>query len=204
MSQVSTLMKQVIGITGGIASGKSTVVQVLRDKGYPVIDSDQVVHDLQKKGGLLYKALVDFFGQTILLDNGELNRPKLSELIFSNATNRQISSNLQNDIIRKELARQKDDLLVRHDLVFMDIPLLFELGYEAWCDETWLIYVNPSTQIERAPQRPLGTHRVEDVALQRHRAELRAPLGRPFDVHHARSGLECWLFAPEREQIAVH
>lgn len=162
-------MKQVIGITGGIASGKSTVVQVLRDKGYPVIDSDQVVHDLQQKGGLLYKALVDFFGQTILLDNGELNRPKLSELIFSNATNRQISSDLQNDIIRKELARQKDDLLARNDLVFMDIPLLFELGYEAWCDETWLIYVSPSTQIERLMARGGYT---KDQAIQRINSQM--------------------------------
>lgn len=72
----------IIGITGGIASGKSTVVKVIRKAGYQVIDADQVVHDLQEKGGRLYEALREAFGNQILKADGELDRTKLSEMLF--------------------------------------------------------------------------------------------------------------------------
>ena len=73
----------IIGLTGGIASGKSTVVEMIKEVGYKVIDADQLVHDMQAKGGRLYRALLDWLGEGILLPNGELNRPKLWKLIFS-------------------------------------------------------------------------------------------------------------------------
>ena len=76
-------MARIIGLTGGIASGKSTVTSYLKEKGYPVIDADRVVHDLQAPGGELYQALVDHFGRDILLDTGDLNRPALAQRIFS-------------------------------------------------------------------------------------------------------------------------
>ena len=77
-------MGKIIGITGGIASGKSTVTEFLRQKGFQVVDADAVVHQLQKPGGQLYQVLVEHFGEKILLENGELNRPLLASLIFSN------------------------------------------------------------------------------------------------------------------------
>ena len=82
MSSLSKTM--IIGLTGGIASGKSTVVEMIKEAGYKVIDADQLVHDMQAKGGRLYSALLDWLGEGILLPNGELNRPKLGQLIFSN------------------------------------------------------------------------------------------------------------------------
>ena len=69
-------------ITGGIASGKSTVTSYLKEKGYPVIDADRVVHDLQVPGGALYRVLVDHFGKGILTENGELDRVALGQRIF--------------------------------------------------------------------------------------------------------------------------
>lgn len=157
-------MKRVIGITGGIASGKSTVVEMVRQAGYPVIDADQVVHELQQKGGQLYQALVDFFGEKILLPSGDMNRPYLSQLIFSNPANREVSSRLQNQIIRSALAKARDEQLEEADLVFMDIPLLFELGYEVWFDQIWLITVSPETQLQRLMTRGSYT---EAEAMQR-------------------------------------
>lgn len=138
-----------IGITGGIASGKSTVLDFLRKEGYRVIDADAVVHDLQKKGGKLYQALLDFFGADILLDNGELNRPKLSELVFSNPDVRTQLAQLQDSIIRLELFKQCDVLAQTEDLFFVDIPLLFERSYQSWFDEIWLVYVDEERQLER-------------------------------------------------------
>ncbi|MEZ7569685.1 dephospho-CoA kinase [Streptococcus anginosus] len=146
-------MAKIIGITGGIASGKSTVTNYLRQKGYQVIDADQVVHELQAKGGKLYQALVSWLGSAILNEAGELDRPKLSQLIFSSQENLAKSSQLQNDIIRKELANRRDQLAKTEETFFMDIPLLFEQDYADWFDEAWLVYVNPETQIKRLKAR---------------------------------------------------
>lgn len=143
------MKKQLIGLTGGIASGKSTVVNYLRSQGYPVIDADAVVHDLQKKGGALYQALVQHFGQGILGADGELDRPKLSAQIFASPESLAQSSQLQDQIIKDELARQRDALLAQHDVLFMDIPLLFERGYQGWFDQVWLVYVDRATQVQR-------------------------------------------------------
>lgn len=146
-------MAKIIGITGGIASGKSTVTNYLRQKGYQVIDADQVVHELQAKGGKLYQALVSWLGFAILNEAGELERPKLSQLIFSSQENLAKSSQLQNDIIRQELANRRDQLAKTEETFFMDIPLLFEQDYADWFDEVWLVYVNPETQIKRLKAR---------------------------------------------------
>ena len=75
-------MARIIGLTGGIASGKSTVTSYLKEKGYPVIDADRVVHDLQVPGGALYRVLVDHFGREILDASGELDRVALGQRIF--------------------------------------------------------------------------------------------------------------------------
>ena len=146
-------MAKIIRITGGIASGKSTVTDYLMQKGYQVIDADQVVHELQAKGGKLYQALVRWLGSAILNEAGELDRPKLSQLIFSSQENLAKSSQLQNAIIRQELADRRDQLAKTEETFFMDIPLLFEQDYADWFDEVWLVYVNPETQIKRLKAR---------------------------------------------------
>ncbi|MFC3927653.1 dephospho-CoA kinase [Streptococcus caprae] len=142
-------MATVIGLTGSIASGKSTVSAYLHQQGYCVIDADQVVHELQAKGGRLYEALVQHFGPEIVREDGELDRPKLSELIFSNPDIKQQSAHLQDQVIREELAERLKQAQTEQDVVFMDIPLLYELGYESWCDEVWLVYVDRETQLSR-------------------------------------------------------
>lgn len=146
-------MARIIGLTGGIASGKSTVTSYLKEKGYPVIDADQVVHDLQAPGGELYQALVDHFGRDILLDTGDLNRPALAQRIFSSQKEISWSNQVQGDIIRKALARERDRLAKSEDIFFMDIPLLIEQGYLDWFDQVWLVYVTEDTQLERLMER---------------------------------------------------
>ena len=146
-------MARIIGLTGGIASGKSTVTSYLREKGYPVIDADQVVHDLQAPGGELYQALVEHFGREVLLDTGDLNRPALAQRIFSSQKEIVWSNQVQGDIIRKALAREQDRLAATEDIFFMDIPLLIEQGYLDWFDQVWLVYVTEDTQLERLMER---------------------------------------------------
>ena len=146
-------MGKIIGITGGIASGKSTVTEFLRQKGFQVVDADAVVHQLQKPSGRLYQVLVEHFGEKILLENGELNRPLLASLIFSNPEEQEWSKRTQGEIIREELAALRNRFAQTEALFFMDIPLLFEQNYASWFDETWLVYVNRDVQLERLMKR---------------------------------------------------
>ena len=142
-------MVRIIGITGGIASGKSTVTEFLRQQGYQVIDADQLVHELQEPGGRLYQALLSTFGSTILQEDGRLDRPKLGAMIFGNPELLAQSSQLQNEIIREELAHRRDLLVETEAVFFMDLPLLFELGYDNWFDQIWLVDVTEETQLSR-------------------------------------------------------
>ena len=146
-------MGKIIGITGGIASGKSTVTEFLRQKGFQVVDADAVVHQLQKPGRRLYQVLVEHFGEKVLLENGELNRPLLASLIFSNSEEQEWSKRTQGEIIREELAALRNQFALTEALFFMDIPLLFEQNYASWFDETWLVYVNRDVQLERLMKR---------------------------------------------------
>jgi len=147
------VMGKIIGITGGIASGKSTVTEFLRQKGFQVVDADAVVHQLQKPGGRLFQVLVERFGEKVLLENGELNRPLLASLIFSNPEEQEWSKRTQGEIIREELAALRNQFAQIEALFFMDIPLLFEQNYASWFDETWLVYVNRDVQLERLMKR---------------------------------------------------
>lgn len=146
-------MAKIIGITGGIASGKSTVTEFLRQNGFEVVDADAVVHQLQKPGGRLYQIIVEHFEDKVLLESGELNRPLLASLIFSNPKEQEWSERTQGEIIREELAALRNQLDQTEALFFMDIPLLFEQNYASWFDETWLVYVNRDVQLERLMKR---------------------------------------------------
>ena len=146
-------MGKIIGITGGIASGKSTVTNFLRQKGFEVVDADALVHQLQKPGGRLYQILVAHFGEKVLLEDGELNRSLLASLIFSNYEEREWSKQTQGQIIREELGFLRDKLAQTENIFFMDIPLLFEQDYASWFDETWLVYVRRDTQLDRLMNR---------------------------------------------------
>ena len=157
-------MGKIIGITGGIASGKSTVTNFLRQQGFQVVDADAVVHQLQKPGDRLFQALVQHFGQEIILENGELNRPLLASLIFSNLEEREWSKQIQGEIIREELATLRYQLAQTEEIFFMDIPLLFEQDYASWFNETWLVYVDREVQVERLMKR---NHLSKDEAESR-------------------------------------
>ena len=158
-------MGKIIGITGGIASGKSTVTEFLRQKGFQVVDADAVVHQLQKPGGRLYQVLVEHFGEKILLENGELNRPLLASIIFSNPEEQEWSKRTQGEIIREELAALRNQFAQTEALFFMDIPLLFEQNYASWFDETWLVYVNRDVQLERLMKRDQISKEVAESRL---------------------------------------
>ena len=170
-------MTKIIGITGGIASGKSTVVAEIRKHGYQVIDADQVVHELQAKGGKLYQALCNWLGTDILQENGELDRKKLGQLIFSSKDMLEKSSRLQNGIIREELARRRDELAKTQKVFFMDIPLLIEHDYMDWFDDIWLVHLDEKTQLERLVMR---NHFSKEEAKKRMASQMSTEAKKPY------------------------
>lgn len=170
-------MTKIIGITGGIASGKSTVVAEIRKHGYQVIDADQVVHELQAKGGKLYQALCNWLGSEILQENGELDRKKLGQLIFSSKDMLEKSSRLQNGIIQEELARRRDELAKTQKVFFMDIPLLIEHDYMEWFDDIWLVHLDEKTQLERLVMR---NHFSKEEAKKRMASQMSTEAKKPY------------------------
>ena len=85
LSEVISIMKRIIGVTGGIASGKSNVCTIIAEQGYPVIDCDKITAELSVKGGSLYNVIIEKFGKEFLLEDGEIDRKKLGKLIFNNS-----------------------------------------------------------------------------------------------------------------------
>ena len=173
-------MARIIGLTGGIASGKSTVTSYLKEKGYPVIDADQVVRELQVPGGALYRVLVDHFGKEILTKEGELDRVALGQRIFSAPSERDWSNRVQGRLIREALAEVRDRQATQSDLFFMDIPLLIEQHYEEWFESVWLVAVSKETQLKRLMER---NHLSELQAQERIAAQM------PLDEKRAHADL---------------
>ena len=173
-------MARIIGLTGGIASGKSTVTSYLKEKGYPVIDADRVVHDLQVPGGALYRVLVDHFGKGILTENGEMDRVALGQRIFSNPSERDWSNRVQGRLIREALADARDRQAAQSGLFFMDIPLLIEQHNEGWFEAVWLVAVSKETQLKRLVER---NHLSELQAKERIVAQM------PLDEKRAHADL---------------
>lgn len=191
-------MTKVIGLTGGIASGKSTVVSFLREKGYKVIDADAVVHELQARGGRLYQVLVAEFGQAIVLDNGEIDREKLGQAVFADPSLRLRLSSLQDRIIRQELLKRRDQQLGQETVLFMDIPLLYEADYRNEVDEVWLVYVDRKQQLARLMERNhLSVQEAENrLAAQWSLEEKRDQADRIID--NSRTKEEMW------QQLSVY
>jgi len=141
--------KLLIGLTGGIASGKSTVSEYLCDKGYPVIDADKIARHIVDVGKPALQEIADAFGDDFLEVDGSLNRKKLGELVFSDKESREILNKITHEKIFCEMQKEIDLLFSDHDVVFADVPLLFESNRANFYDEIWLVYVTPEVQIKR-------------------------------------------------------
>ncbi|MBO1580833.1 dephospho-CoA kinase [Bacillus sp. XF8] len=147
-------MTIVIGLTGGIASGKSTVSQMFRDLHIPVIDADIIAREVVEQGKEAYKEIVEVFGEEILQADGELDRPKLGSIVFHNEEKRLRLNKIVHPAVRKEMNVQKD-MYIKEGVqaVVLDIPLLFESKLTTLVDQILVVAVAPSTQLERLMKR---------------------------------------------------
>jgi len=144
----------VIGLTGGIASGKSTVSNMVKKLGITVVDADEISRDVVEIGKPAYNQIVDVFGADILQQDHTLDRKKLGALIFSNQKRREQLNKIVHPEVRKEMLRQVEKEKKQGSrAVVLDIPLLFESKLTYMVDKTLLVYVDEQTQLERLMQR---------------------------------------------------
>ncbi|EMA6342694.1 dephospho-CoA kinase [Bacillus cytotoxicus] len=147
-------MTVVIGLTGGIASGKSTVSQMLRECNIPVIDADIVAREVVEQGKPAYNKIVEVFGKEILQEDGELNRQKLGSIVFHNEEKRMQLNGIVHPAVRKEMNEQKDRYINEGvQAVVLDIPLLFEGKLTNLVDHVLVVAVSPRVQLERLMKR---------------------------------------------------
>ena len=148
----------VIGITGGIACGKSEVGRVLGECGFPVCDADHVAHRLMRKGTPVFRQTVNCFGEQILAEDGEIARPVLGKMVFENPTRRQELDRIVHPAVREALSMWIAERRSRREPAAVLIPLLFESGMDTldW-DAVWCVSSDEKQVFQRLEKRGLST-----------------------------------------------
>lgn len=146
-------MPKVIGLTGGIASGKSTVSELLSVFGFKVVDADKAAREAVKKGSKGLAQVREVFGDEAIDENGEMNRRYMGDLVFNHPERRLELNAIIHPIVRDIMEEEKQEYLKQGYNVIMDIPLLFENELENTVDEVWVVYTSESIQTDRLMQR---------------------------------------------------
>ena len=161
---------KLIGITGGIACGKTTLCETLRALGAPVWDADATSRQATAPGGAALPAIRAAFGEGVFTPAGELNRKALGALVFNDEKARRQLDAIVHPLVYEDMARfVKAQAKAGACAVFLDVPLLYETGYDRFCDKVWCAYVPEETQLRRLMNRDRLT-RAE--ALARIRSQM--------------------------------
>ncbi|XP_068161783.1 dephospho-CoA kinase domain-containing protein [Antennarius striatus] len=144
-----------VGLTGGISSGKSTVSSMLRELGCPIIDADVVARKVVEPRTPAYSRIVAHFGSDVLLENGEIDRKKLGQIIFVDEEKRRLLNAITHPEIQKAMLKQILFYFIRgYRYVVLDVPLLFETRrLTQFLNHTVVVYCDPATQLSRLMQR---------------------------------------------------
>lgn len=144
----------VIGLTGGIGSGKSSVAQWLKEQGLPVLDADQTVHSLLSEDHSTIQHVVETFGKEILDLHGKIDRRILGTRVFKDEVARKSLEQLLHPRVKKQMLIGQNALeSAGAKLCIWDVPLLFETGFDALTDEVWVVWVSPEDQLTRVTNR---------------------------------------------------
>ena len=162
-------MAFVLGITGGIATGKSSVVQHFKGLGFPVVDADIIARHLLDQNMPAYNEVVKVFGSEILQENGEINRQLLGALVFNHPDKLQQLDELMAPFLRGEIMAAIKKESHNQKLVIVDVPLMYEKGYDEWMDQVAVVYCTPEQQLNRLMKRNQLT---EKEAKQRINSQL--------------------------------
>jgi dephospho-CoA kinase len=161
----------IAGLTGGIASGKSTVSAFLEDAGAVIVDADKIAREVVQKDRPAWREIVGAFGRSILLPDGEINRTLLGEIIFNSPELKQVLNRIVHPGVISETAGRLAEIEKNQPgaVVILDVPLLIESGMNAGLSDIIVVYVPESLQIERLMKRDALT---QDQALARIRSQM--------------------------------
>lgn len=163
-------MTVVIGVTGGICSGKSSVAKILRDKGYPVVDADQLGHRTYVTGTECFHKLVQNFGDQIVGEDGAINRRVLGGIVFSDKAKMEELNGIVWPEIRKLIIEELDRLRAEgHSFVVLEAAVMIEAKWYDLVDEVWVVYVDEAIAIDRLMKR---NNLSEEQARQRISSQL--------------------------------
>ncbi len=144
-------MKKVIGITGGIASGKSNIVNVIENEGYKVLSCDKIYRELSEIGMPIYNNILNTFGDSFILPNRKLDKKKLGKLIFNNEDKKILLNSITHPIIKDVLINEINKS--SEEYIFIEIPLLYEAKFDDLCDFIIVAYLPKDEQIKRLMER---------------------------------------------------
>lgn len=160
----------IIGLTGGIATGKSTVAKMFEEQGAFIIDADIVARQVVEPGGSGLAALVEEFGEEVLIpETGELNRAELGRAVFEAKEVLEKLNEILQPRIREEIMNQLEEAKKNHSFIVVDMPLLFEEKYEDEFDEIVVVSIPKDLQLERLQKR---NGFPEDEAMRRINSQL--------------------------------
>lgn len=163
-------MTLIIGLTGGIASGKSTVSSMFKSLNIPVVDADKISRDVVEPGEDAYQEIRQVFGDHIFQTDQTLNRKKLGKIIFADDEKRKQLNAIVHPAVRKEMLRQRDIYMDQgKKCVTLDIPLLFEGNLTNIVDKTMVVSVDEDVQLSRLMERD---HSTEEEAKQRIQSQM--------------------------------
>lgn len=155
-------MTMVIGLTGGIATGKTTVSNYLKELGYSTIDADVIARQVVEPGTKGLRMITDTFGEKVLTSDGLLDRQHLAQLVFTSSEQLQQLNRILQPIIRERI--QEPISTSKDPVVVIDVPLLYEQHYEDLCDVVMVVSAQPQQQLERLMNR---NHLTMDEAKNR-------------------------------------
>ena len=182
----------IIGLTGGIASGKTTVARFLEELGARVISADDISREIMQKGKPVWQKIIKEFGNKILKESGEIDRFRLGKMVFRDNKKLRLLEKITHPHIIAEMKRrvieiqqesknkwqtEKNDKIIEKPVIILEIPLLFEAGLTEMVDQVWVVFVDCETQLERIINRD-GLNKKE--ARQRIQAQI--PLARKKEL----------------------
>ncbi len=172
---------RLIGLTGGIGSGKSSVSRILAEAGAYIIDADDITHQLQCRGEDVWRAIVDAFAWPVLLADGRLDRKRLGHIVFNDAQERARLNAIVHPAVQREIRRL---IAVARSqgvgLTVLDVPLLIEGGLYQIVDEVWVVYAEQDQQIARICARDKVS---EETARRRLQAQMPLADKLPYAQH---------------------
>ncbi|KHF41038.1 dephospho-CoA kinase [Halalkalibacter okhensis] len=186
-----------IGLTGGIASGKSTVSLLIKGKGIPVIDADQISREVVEPGTKALQLISEHFGQSVINEDGTLARKKLGEIIFEHPKEREVLNQIVHPAVRDRMNELKEKYVEAGEkTIVFDIPLLFESDLFHLVDKVLLVYVDEWTQLKRLMERDKAGEKdaklriASQMPLKKKRARADAIIDNSSTVEETKRQLE--------------